>query len=320
MEERIFNNKFSGIHFHFDNAFWAEPFQCEFIDLYQIGELCCERGFQIEEHEQGVHEITFVIFGEGKAYVDGNPVALSAGDVMINSMGHSHSIEVGQTSIFRYAYIGFRFNEKAMGEEYRELRSLFENIPYYVGQAESNLLFPFMRCVDEFQSQEVCCKEMIRSYCKQIVVLAARQFMDVQKQTVDHCVKQENVNSAIYSIIQYVEKNIETVGNIQEIAEELGYNYTYLSHFFKDKTGTTLQKYISYKKIEYASRLLGEKEMTPSQVIERLNYESLSSFSKAFRRVMGLSPRQYVASLERRRSDKKNEERCEKNEKENMEE
>lgn len=296
--EKMHINKFSGIHFHFDNSFWDEPLHCGFIDLYQMGELCCEQGFRIEEHEQGVYEITYVISGNGKAYVDGEPVALQTGDVMINSMGHSHSIEVGHTSIFRYAYIGFRFNEEAEGDESRELCAFFDNAPYYVGRAKSNILFPFMRCVDEFHSQGVCCNKMIRSYCKQIVILSARQFMNIQEEIVDRCVKQGNVNSAIYTVIRYVEKNIETIGSIRQIAEELGYSYTYLSHLFKDKTGMTLQKYICHKKIEYAAHLLRKKEMSPSQVSELLNYESFSSFSKAFRRVMGLSPRQYIASCE----------------------
>lgn len=296
--EEMHINKFSGIHFHFDNSFWANPLRCGFIDLYQIGELCCEPGFRIEEHEQGVYEITYVISGNGTAYVDGEAVSLSSGDVMLNSMGHNHSIEVGPTSIFRYAYIGFRFNEEADEEDCRELRAFFDSAPYYVGKAKSNLLFPFMRCVDEFHAKGVCHNKMIRSYCKQIIILAVRQFIDEQEEVVDHCVKQGGVNSAIYSVIRYVEKNIETIGSIREIADELGYNYTYLSHFFKDKTGTTLQKYICYKKIEYAAHLLKKKEMTPTQVSELLNYESFSSFSKAFSRVMGLSPRQYIASFE----------------------
>ena len=70
--------------------------------------------------------------------------------------------------------------------------------------------------------------------------------------------------------------------------------HSYLSHLFKDKTGTTLQQYICYKKVEYASQLLKEHEMSPAQVSEILGYESLSSFSKSFKRVMGISPKQYI--------------------------
>lgn len=39
-----------GKQFHFDNEFWDEPLSCGWIDLYQLGEISCEHGFEIEEH------------------------------------------------------------------------------------------------------------------------------------------------------------------------------------------------------------------------------------------------------------------------------
>ena len=48
----------------------------------------------------------------------------------------------------------------------------------------------------------------------------------------------------------------QTIGGVREIAQAMGYNYTYLSHVFSRVTGVTLQKYISQKKIERARQLL----------------------------------------------------------------
>lgn len=101
-----------------------------------------------------------------------------------------------------------------------------------------------------------------------------------------------------------MEENVCDITSIRELADKLGYNYTYLSHFFKDKTGITLQRYISYKKIERALHFLRYGDLSMTQISERLGYESPQSFSKAFRRVMGVSPTQYRASIGERQANK----------------
>ena len=59
-----------GKQFHFDNEFWDTPLSCGIVDLYQLGEISCEYGYLIEEHEQYVNEITYVISGSGYSYID----------------------------------------------------------------------------------------------------------------------------------------------------------------------------------------------------------------------------------------------------------
>lgn len=290
-----------GKHFHFDNNFWDNPIKYGFLDLYQIGELCCERGFKIEEHEQSVYEITYVISGCGYSYVDGEKIRLTEGDVMVNAMGHRHAMEADESNIFRYTYLGFRFNEDAAASGFDKLKDYYDSVPYHIVKDRNNILFPFMRCMDELYSQTAYSNFMVRNYCEQIVVLATRDSITSREPMLERSSYQGAVSSAVYSVIRYVEDNICTIGSIQELAKTLGYNYTYLSHFFKDKTGTTLQKYISYKKIERAIQLLKYGELSVTQIGTYLNYENLQSFSKAFRRVMGVSPTQY---LETERSEK----------------
>lgn len=281
-----------GKYFHFDNDFWANPVKCGFLSLYQIGELCCERGFKIEEHEQSVYEITYVISGHGYSYVDGEKIRLTEGDVLINSMGHQHAMEAGESDILRYTYIGFRFNEEAEGGDIDDLKTYYDRIPYQLTRDRNNILIPFMRCMDEFFSKAAYSQAMIRNYCEQIVILATRE--TDEEEGWQRSSYHNAVSSAVYAVIRHVEDHIDTIGSIRQLADKLGYNYTYLSHFFKEKTGTTLQKYISYKKVERALQLLKYGKLSVSQIAEQLNYESVQSFSKAFRRVIGYTPTKYL--------------------------
>ena len=295
----MINKKFQlseniGKQFHFNNDFWEKPLKCGFIDLYQIGEICCESGFKIEEHAQSVYEISYIISGHGYLYVDDDKIKITEGDILINSIGYKHSMEADDSSILRFAYIGFLFNKNAGGGEYEELKDCYKNTSYHIGKDNNDVLLMFMRCMDEFYSKTIYKDHMIKNYCEQIVIMTARIFMEDTETPIIR--KSENgiVSSAVYSVIRYVEKNICTINNIGELAKNLGYNYTYLSHFFKNKTGISLQKYISYKKIEYAVRLMKYEGFSATQASEHLNYESIQSFSKAFNRVMGVSPTKYM--------------------------
>lgn len=115
MPEKKNINKLIGKHFQFDNLFLEHPLKCGFIDLYQIGELCCESNFEIEEHEQYLCEITYVISGEGTAYTDNKTARLYPGVVVVNSPGHLHKIVTAGNSLLRFAYMGFMLNKGADG-------------------------------------------------------------------------------------------------------------------------------------------------------------------------------------------------------------
>ncbi len=287
-----------GKHFHFDNDFWGAPIRLGFLNLYQIGELCCERGFKVDSHEQSVYEITYVISGSGFSYTDGERISLTEGDVLINSMGHQHAMEAAESDIFRYAYIGFRFHETENEDPYdqtlTELKSAYDERPWRLLKDEGNILLPFMQCIDEFYARTAYSQRMIRNYCEQIVIMAIRGASATRKTQAHAMQRPRSDSSAVYAAIRYVEENIFSISTIQKMAQDLGYSYTYLSHLFRERTGTTLQNYIHYKKIERSVQLLRYGGLTASQVAVMLNYESIQTFSKSFRRIMGVTPTKYV--------------------------
>ena len=58
--------------FHFDNVYFESPRLYEDILLYQIGDLSCESGYAIGEHEQYCYEISYIVSGKGLFYTNGH--------------------------------------------------------------------------------------------------------------------------------------------------------------------------------------------------------------------------------------------------------
>ena len=82
--------------------------------------------------------------------------------------------------------------------------------------------------------------------------------------------------------------------NLEELTEVMKYNYSYLSTLFKKTTGNTLLSYYYAKRLDVARMLILENSLKISEIAEQLGYSSLYAFSRAFKDMYGLSPKQYL--------------------------
>lgn len=80
------------------------------------------------------------------------------------------------------------------------------------------------------------------------------------------------------------------------LANELHYEYNYLSGLFSSVEGITLEQYIIHQKIEKAKELLFYDELNTSEIADRLGYSSVQHLSSQFRKVTGLTPSQFKKS------------------------
>lgn len=74
------------------------------------------------------------------------------------------------------------------------------------------------------------------------------------------------------------------------IAEELHYDYAYLSTLFSSVEGITLEQYIIRQKIEKAKELLLYDEFNLSEIAGKLGYSSVAHLSSQFKKITGFTP------------------------------
>ena len=76
-------------------------------------------------------------------------------------------------------------------------------------------------------------------------------------------------------------------------ADKLCVTPKYLSQVIKDVTGHSALKYIEDYVISESKALLSSTNMTIQQISEDLNFPSQSVFGKYFKRIAGVSPKEY---------------------------
>lgn len=93
--------------------------------------------------------------------------------------------------------------------------------------------------------------------------------------------------------VDYVYQRIYSPVTVQEVADHVGYSPTYLTTLFRQKSGMTLYTFIQRCKINEAQRALLCTRLPISSIASALGYHSLSHFSKAFKKAVGVTPLQY---------------------------
>jgi len=108
----------------------------------------------------------------------------------------------------------------------------------------------------------------------------------------------EGIKNKIIQLIHH-SKQVDRKYNWSKIlADELHFEYNYLSTLFSSVEGITLEQYIIRQKIEKAKELLFYDELNLSEIANRLGYSSVAHLSAQFKKVTGLTPSELKRSRE----------------------
>lgn len=110
--------------------------------------------------------------------------------------------------------------------------------------------------------------------------------------------KQKRFDSKVVNdCIDYIQQNIYEKITNADLAEYTGYNRSYLSTVFYEKTGQTIRSFIQEMKIEESKYLLQHTDMTLQDITSKLNFSNQSYFSKLFKDQSHMTPKEFRLAL-----------------------
>ncbi|MBH8576588.1 helix-turn-helix domain-containing protein [Nostocaceae cyanobacterium CENA369] len=95
----------------------------------------------------------------------------------------------------------------------------------------------------------------------------------------------------IYNVREIVLKHLDNPPSLIELARQVGLNDCTMKQGFKQVFGTTVFGYLHHCRMQLAYKLLIERNMNVTEVARTVGYASLPSFSNAFRKKFGVSPK-----------------------------
>ena len=99
-------------------------------------------------------------------------------------------------------------------------------------------------------------------------------------------------DKAIMDILRYIEENYKD-GSLAEAARLLHYDFFWLSHEIKNRTGKTYTEHLQEKRLSQAAFLLKNTALSVEDIAAAIGYENKSYFHRIFREKFGISPKKY---------------------------
>lgn len=106
----------------------------------------------------------------------------------------------------------------------------------------------------------------------------------------------ERIKNKVIDVIHYSDQAHQKYNWSDVLAEELHYEYNYLSTLFSSVEGVTIEQFIIRQKIERVKELLFYDELNLSEIAMRLGYSSVAHLSSQFKKITGLTPSQLKKS------------------------
>ncbi|RIX46497.1 AraC family transcriptional regulator [Paenibacillus nanensis] len=127
---------------------------------------------------------------------------------------------------------------------------------------------------------------------KQILLLLLRG--DTRKMLVE----QDNFDKIrLKPVLDYVENHLTDRIQVEEVCKIANMSYYYFVKYFKKTIGLSFTEYVNYRKVKWAERILLTKDLSISEVGERIGMPNMAHFYKMFKKYNDCSPKQFQRKM-----------------------
>ena len=100
-------------------------------------------------------------------------------------------------------------------------------------------------------------------------------------------------NDYVDKALSYIHSEYVNAITVQDIANRLSLDRSYLSHIFKKRMGVAPGVYLRNYRLNRAAELMTVYGEKPSTAANSVGFDDIFHFSKSFKKQFGVSPREY---------------------------
>jgi len=232
----------------------------------------CEN-FSFPPHMHNCFEVVVSLEGESRIIIDGHTYNIKKGESVFIFPHQLHSFLYSEGRHMIYI-----FSPQIISEYYE---ANLKNKPINNKFSPSNEL---VMALNNYQ-----CNSQ-RLFEKGILYLLCNEFDK-------HTIYEENVNhSLLEKIFVFININFADKCSLTDIAQNIGYNSSYLSRYFKKCVGIKLFDYVTMLRLSNVCHLYKNTDNTILNCALNSGFDSIRTFNRNFKKFYGLSPIEYFKS------------------------
>ena len=255
-----------------------------------------QKDFSTIDETHPFYELVFVNSGTLSIKSESYTGNLEANEMIIHRCNERHSLSCSSDNSCVVIIIGFECNSKKI--------DAFSKVPLHLGDSNIKKLAEIVKegrnvfmppynvpvyDMKKKQHQMFASEQMLKILLEYFLIRLIREY-------------NFNINSSddspelpllINEIIAYVSDNYLEKITIDELAFLFKTNRATLCRDFKKNTGKTLIEFINTKKFEGAKYMILNTRSTFTKIAESLNFESIHYFTRFFKKMSGMTPKEY---------------------------
>lgn len=257
--------------------------------------------FNGESHD--FWEMVYIDKGQVQVRGDDNELILSQGEIVFHRPNEFHSIKALNSSP-NFFVLSFVCNSPLMQylEKYSATldKTLLGFISCIIKEAESTYVIPKndpkLKKLLKRSTAPIGGEQLIKTYLEQFLILLIRNILKKKEPNVFPS-KESMENHLVGAARRLLEEKAEESFKVNDLCVALGYSKSYLSKLFHEQTGNTLAAYAIQVKIKRAKQLIRDGNLNFAQISDKLSFDNPQYFSRVFKRVTGMTPTEFKASL-----------------------
>lgn len=252
-------------------------------------------------HDHDFAEITYILSGKGKYYVNGTIYEVETGDIIICNPGvKHHNIVINEKEPTVEVFIGFtNFQFKNMPPNSIVLKDN-EYIMHTSGELRQEISKLCWEMVEEQEGNKAGKYFMLKSQLMKMLLLIIRELLDGENEEKQKGCNFEsyNKNYVVKKIVTYLNENYSSKISLDKIAKNMYLSPVYISKIFKEETGESPINYLIKIRLEKAREILVSGDNgSIKHIANMVGYDDVYHFSKLFKKYYGISPLYYRKSM-----------------------
>lgn len=235
-------------------------------------------------HTHAFTELFYVIGGIGQFYIEGHTYPVSSNDLVIVNPSIEHTEISFNANPLEYIVLGVEGLEISFQED-QEYRYCIVNF----NEVKKNILFYLQNMLREIETKtpgyEIVCQDLMEI----LAIFLMRQtdfsasITPIQKSSPRLCA----------TIRRYIDEHFKENLTLDLLAEQTHVSKYYMVHAFTEEYGISPINYMISCRVEEAKHLLKNDDYTLAHISHMLGFSSPSYFSQTFKRLTGMSPKEY---------------------------
>ena len=266
-----------------------------------------DKTFVFDGEAHDFWEMVYVDRGQVLVRRDEEEIVLSQGEVIFHRPNEFHSIRALHSAP-QFFVISFACTSPAMVyfERYKTVldKALIPFITSIISEAENTYVIPkndpFLKRLTRKIEPAIGGEQLIKTYMEQLLIFMIRSITRAGAPTVFPS-KESMEDHLVREAKRLIREHMGVGFRVGELCHTLGYSKSYLSRLFREQTGETLAAYAVKKRIDEAKRLIREGQLNFAEISDILGFDNPQYFSRTFKRLVGMTPTEFRATMDIRR-------------------